>query len=132
VTASSATPRTPAEWDEWVSAGRTRNWCGDDRSTLVKVPDSGHSNETMRSLLALSDVMCCGHHAAVSAAVKPGSVVAVVGDGAVGLCAVVAAKRLGAARTHRPQQEPGAAGARARVRRHRQLKRRFFLVTRWD
>jgi len=67
-------------------------------STLVKVPGSGHSDETMRSLLALSDVMCTGHHAAVSAGVKPGNVVAVVGDGAVGLCAVIAAKRLGAAR----------------------------------
>ncbi len=52
----------------------------------------------MRSLLALSDVMGTGHHAAVSAGVKPGSVVAVVGDGAVGLCAILAARRLGAAR----------------------------------
>jgi len=49
-------------------------------------------------LLALSDVMCTGHHAAVSAGVKPGDTVAVVGDGAVGLCAVIAAKRLGAER----------------------------------
>jgi threonine dehydrogenase-like Zn-dependent dehydrogenase len=67
-------------------------------TTLVKVPGSGHSDETMRSLLALSDVMCTGHHAAVSGGVKPGGVVAVVGDGAVGLCAVIAAKRLGASR----------------------------------
>jgi threonine dehydrogenase-like Zn-dependent dehydrogenase len=67
-------------------------------TTLVKIPGSGHSDETMRSLLALSDVMCTGHHAAMSAGVKPGSVVAVVGDGAVGLCAVIAAKRLGAGR----------------------------------
>jgi threonine dehydrogenase-like Zn-dependent dehydrogenase len=67
-------------------------------TTLVKIPGSGHSAETMRSLVALSDVMCTGHHAAVSAGVKPGSVVAVVGDGAVGLCAVIAAKRLGATR----------------------------------
>jgi threonine dehydrogenase-like Zn-dependent dehydrogenase len=67
-------------------------------STLVRVPGSGHSDETMRSLLTLSDVMCTGHHAAVSAGVRPGSVVAVVGDGAVGLCAVIAAQRLGAAR----------------------------------
>jgi len=52
----------------------------------------------MRSLVALSDVMCTGHHAAVSAGVRPGSVVAVVGDGAVGLCAVIAARRLGADR----------------------------------
>ncbi len=49
-------------------------------------------------LLALSDVMGTGHHAAVSAGVGPGSTVAVVGDGAVGLCAVIAAKRLGAER----------------------------------
>ena len=67
-------------------------------STLVRVPGSGYSDETMRSLLALSDVMCTGHHAAVSAGVRHGSVVAVVGDGAVGLCGVIAAQRLGAAR----------------------------------
>jgi threonine dehydrogenase-like Zn-dependent dehydrogenase len=67
-------------------------------STLVKVPGSGHTDETLRSLLALSDVMCTGHHAAVSAGVRPGGVVAVVGDGAVGLCAVLAATRLGAGR----------------------------------
>src|SRR5438270_7056161 len=67
-------------------------------STLVPVPGSGHSDETMRSLLALSDVMCTGHHATVSSGVKEGSVVAVVGDGAVGLCGVLAAQRLGAAR----------------------------------
>jgi threonine dehydrogenase-like Zn-dependent dehydrogenase len=67
-------------------------------ATLVRVPGSDHSDETMRSLLALSDVMATGHHAAVSAGVRPGSVVAVVGDGAVGLCGVIAARRLGAAR----------------------------------
>ena len=52
----------------------------------------------MRSLLSLSDVMCTGHHAAVSAGVEPGDVVAVVGDGAVGLCGILAAHRLGAGR----------------------------------
>ncbi len=67
-------------------------------STLVPVPGSGHSDETMRSLLALSDVMCTGHHSAVSAGVKAGDVVAVVGDGAVGLCAILACRRLGADR----------------------------------
>jgi threonine dehydrogenase-like Zn-dependent dehydrogenase len=66
--------------------------------TLIKVPGSGHSDETMRSLLTLSDVMGTGRHAAVCANVRAGSVVAVVGDGAVGLCAVIAAYRLGAAR----------------------------------
>ena len=50
------------------------------------------------SLLTLSDVMGTGHHAAVSAGVGKGSTVVVVGDGAVGLCAVLAAKRLGAER----------------------------------
>lgn len=67
-------------------------------STLVPVPGSGHSDALMRSLLTLSDVMCTGHHAAVSAGVTAGSVVAVVGDGAVGLCGVIAARRLGADR----------------------------------
>jgi threonine dehydrogenase-like Zn-dependent dehydrogenase len=67
-------------------------------ATLVKVPGTGHSDEIMRSILALSDVACTGHHAAVSGGVGPGMTVAVVGDGAVGLSAVLAAKRLGAAR----------------------------------
>ena len=67
-------------------------------ATLVRVPGVDHPDETMRSLLTLSDVMCTGHHVAVSAGVRSGSVVAVVGDGAVGLCAVIAARRLGADR----------------------------------
>jgi threonine dehydrogenase-like Zn-dependent dehydrogenase len=50
----------------------------------------------MPSLLSLSDVMGTGHHAAIIAKVAPGKSVAVVGDGAVGLCGVIAAKRLGA------------------------------------
>jgi threonine dehydrogenase-like Zn-dependent dehydrogenase len=67
-------------------------------TTLVKVPDGDYPDEMLKSLLALSDVMCTGHHAAVSGCVKPGDTVAVVGDGAVGLCAVLAARRLGAGR----------------------------------
>jgi threonine dehydrogenase-like Zn-dependent dehydrogenase len=66
--------------------------------TLVKVPEGDYSEVTLASLLTLSDVMCTGHHAAVSAGVKIGDTVAVVGDGAVGLCAIIAAKRLGAGR----------------------------------
>jgi hypothetical protein len=50
----------------------------------------------MPSLLTLSDVMGTGHHAALKANVRPGKVAAVVGDGAVGLCGVTAARRLGA------------------------------------
>src|ERR1700761_6621725 len=69
-------------------------------SSLVPVPGppSGHSDQTLRSLLALSDVMCTGHHAAMCARVEKGDTVAVVGDGAVGLSAVLASKRLGAER----------------------------------
>jgi len=67
-------------------------------TTLVTVPGSGHSDEMLRSLLTLSDVFATGHHAAVCAQVKLGQTVAVVGDGAVGLSGVLAAKRLGAER----------------------------------
>ena len=56
----------------------------------------GEDDALMPSLLTLSDVMGTGHHAAVVAGVAPGKRVAVVGDGAVGLCGVIAAKRLGA------------------------------------
>jgi threonine dehydrogenase-like Zn-dependent dehydrogenase len=66
--------------------------------TLVSIPGSGHSQDMLRSLLTLSDVFCTGHHAAVCADVRPGSTVAVVGDGAVGQCAVLAANRVGAER----------------------------------
>jgi threonine dehydrogenase-like Zn-dependent dehydrogenase len=66
--------------------------------TLVPVPGSGHSDGVLRSLLALSDVMPTGQHAVVCADVQPGDTVAVVGDGASGLCAVLAAGRIGAER----------------------------------
>jgi threonine dehydrogenase-like Zn-dependent dehydrogenase len=66
--------------------------------TLVKVPGSHHSDERLASLLTLSDVMCTGHHAAVSGGVRKGATVGVVGDAAVGLCAIISAKRLGAGR----------------------------------
>jgi threonine dehydrogenase-like Zn-dependent dehydrogenase len=56
----------------------------------------GEDHALMASLLTLSDVMGTGHHAAVVATVRSGNIVAVVGDGAVGLCGVIAAKRLGA------------------------------------
>src|SRR4051794_18034420 len=63
--------------------------------TLYVMP-VGRDDALMPSLLTLSDVMGTGHHAAVSARVSPGKTVAVVGDGAVGLCGVIAARRLGA------------------------------------
>lgn len=67
-------------------------------ATLVKVPGSDFTDDQLASFTALSDVMCTGYHAAVSGGVKEGDTVAVVGDGAVGLCAIVGAKKLGAAR----------------------------------
>jgi len=63
--------------------------------TLVALP-GGQDEALMASLLTLTDVMGTGHHAAVTARVAPGKAVAVVGDGAVGLCGVLAARRLGA------------------------------------
>ena len=63
--------------------------------TLFVLP-VGKDDALMPSLLTLSDVMGTGHHAAVVARVGPGKTVAVVGDGAVGLCGVIAARRLGA------------------------------------
>ncbi|MFE0682876.1 alcohol dehydrogenase catalytic domain-containing protein [Streptomyces sp. NPDC058961] len=65
--------------------------------TLVKLPVAADS-PLLSSLLALSDVMTTGHHGAATAGVGRGDTVLVVGDGAVGLCAVIAAKRLGAER----------------------------------
>lgn len=63
--------------------------------TLFVLP-VGKDDALMPSLLTLSDVMGTGHHAAITAKVGPGKSVAIVGDGAVGLCGVIAARRLGA------------------------------------
>src|SRR5881397_4027735 len=75
------------------------------QSEAVRIPQAdgtlyvlpvGEYDALMPSLLTLADVMGTGHHAAVCAKVGRGKTVAVVGDGAVGLCGVIAAKRLGA------------------------------------
>jgi threonine dehydrogenase-like Zn-dependent dehydrogenase len=99
-----------------TSCERSSSWGGDDAEgvftdagqgeyvrvpladgTLVAMP--GTPDEALLpGVLSLTDVMGTGHHAALSAGVRPGSTVAVVGDGAVGLCAVIAARRLGAER----------------------------------
>jgi threonine dehydrogenase-like Zn-dependent dehydrogenase len=65
--------------------------------TLVKAP-VGEDSGLLPSLLTLSDVLITGHHAAVRGQVGKGTSVTVIGDGAVGLLAVLAAKRLGAER----------------------------------
>ncbi|GEK80824.1 alcohol dehydrogenase catalytic domain-containing protein [Agrococcus baldri] len=64
--------------------------------TLVAVPGIDERSELLPSLLALSDVYLTGHHAAFMAHVEPGKTVTVVGDGAVGLSAVLASRQLGA------------------------------------
>jgi hypothetical protein len=67
------------------------------QGTLVKLP-VGEDSDLLPSLLTLSDVLCTGHHCAVKAGAGPRTTVTVIGDGAVGLSAVLAAKRLGAER----------------------------------
>jgi threonine dehydrogenase-like Zn-dependent dehydrogenase len=64
-------------------------------ANLVRLP-SGLDPTLIPPLLALSDAYPTGHHAAVTGLVRPGSSVTVIGDGAVGLLAVLSAKRLGA------------------------------------
>src|SRR3954451_336151 len=65
--------------------------------SLVKTPEIPDA-ALVPALLTLSDVMATGWHAAVAARVEPGASVAVVGDGAVGLCGVLAAAQMGAER----------------------------------
>ena len=77
--------------------------------SLVKT-DGRPDDALIPSLLTLSDVMATGWHAAVAAGVKPGGTAVVIGDGAVGLCGVLAAAQLGAERViamsrHEPRQE---------------------------
>ncbi|MFB4290032.1 zinc-dependent alcohol dehydrogenase family protein [Nonomuraea sp. ATR24] len=77
--------------------------------TLVATPGLPDA-DLVPSLLAASDVLGTGWFAAVAAGAGPGRTVAVVGDGAVGLCAVLAARQLGAERIiamsrHAPRQE---------------------------
>ncbi|MFD4509099.1 alcohol dehydrogenase catalytic domain-containing protein [Streptomyces sp. NPDC058457] len=66
-------------------------------ATLVRLP-VGEDSELLPDLLTLSDVLCTGYHAARTAGVKAGDSVTVIGDGAVGLSAVISAKLLGAER----------------------------------
>ena len=91
------------EDDRWGGAGGA---CQGEKlrvphapGTLVRIPDRhADDEETLEAALPLTDVMCTGHHAAVSAGVEAGKDAVIVGDGAVGLCGVLAARRLGAER----------------------------------
>jgi threonine dehydrogenase-like Zn-dependent dehydrogenase len=91
----------------WGADDRLGGFADGGQGEFVRVPHADGSlvatptqpdASLIPGLLSLADVMGTGHHAAVSAGVTVGSTVVVVGDGAVGLCAVIAAKRLGASR----------------------------------
>ncbi|MDO9497105.1 MAG: zinc-dependent alcohol dehydrogenase family protein [Nocardioides sp.] len=82
---------------------------GQAEGSLVKL-DGRPDSSLVPSLLALSDVMPTGWHAAVAAGVPEGGTVVVVGDGAVGLCGVLAASVMGAEKViamsrHEPRQK---------------------------
>ena len=83
-------------WSDGVQAEYMRfeyaNWA------LVKIPGqpSDYTEAMLKSLLTLADVMPTGYHAARVANVQKGDKVVVIGDGAVGQCAVIAAKMRGA------------------------------------
>ena len=93
--------------------------------TLVVLPVD-EDDALLPSLLALTDVMGTGHHAAVAAYVAPGKTVAVVGDGAVGLCGGHRREAPRRRADHPAGQQRGAGRARAGVRcdRHRPRARR--------
>ncbi|MCW2838740.1 MAG: dehydrogenase [Aeromicrobium sp.] len=91
----------------WGAKDKQGQFVSGGQGEMVRVPQadgtlvatrSQPSQELVAHLLTLSDVFPTGHHAAVSAGVTAGSTVAVVGDGAVGLSAILAAQRLGAGR----------------------------------
>ena len=91
----------------WGANDRLGGFADGAQGEKVRVPHADGSlvatptvpdDSQIPGLLTLADVMGTGHHAAVSAGVTAGSTVVVVGDGAVGLCAIIAAKRLGASR----------------------------------
>ncbi|WP_406160922.1 zinc-dependent alcohol dehydrogenase family protein [Streptomyces sp. NBC_00882] len=91
----------------WQSSCLHREFMSTCQADHVRIPNAhgtlvatdGHpAGELVPSLLAVSDVMGTGWYAALAAEVKPGSTAVVVGDGAVGLCGVIAAKELGAER----------------------------------
>lgn len=91
----------------WGQLGADGITAGGAQAEMIRVPlaegtlfrtERPEDPALLPHLLTLADVMPTGHHAAVCADVGPGSTVAVVGDGAVGQCGVIAATRLGAER----------------------------------
>ncbi len=105
----------------WGSDDRMGAFADGGQGERIRVPHADGSlvatpsmpdDALVPHLLTLADVMGTGHHAAVSGGAGPGKNVVVVGDGAVGLCAVLASARLGAERIvlmsrHADRQELG-------------------------
>ncbi|MGW5497396.1 zinc-dependent alcohol dehydrogenase family protein [Streptomyces olivaceoviridis] len=103
----------------WQSNCLNREFMSTCQADYVRIPnaqgtlvatDGVPDEEFWPGLLAVSDVMGTGWYAAEAAEVEPGSTAVVVGDGAVGLCAVIAAKEMGAERIvamsrHEPRQK---------------------------
>ena len=103
----------------FTSVCENQGWTESGQAELVRVTQADGSlvktdgmpdDAFLPSLLTLSDVMATGWHAAVSSRVRAGSTAVVIGDGAVGLCGVIAAKELGAERIvamsrHEPRQQ---------------------------
>ena len=103
-------------------AGRVR--CASRSPTAPSSPPpSVPSDDLVPSLLAASDVLGTGWFGAVAAEVGPGKTVAVVGDGAVGLLGVLAAKQLGAERIIAMSRHESRQKLALRVRRHRHRHR---------
>ncbi|WBO62695.1 zinc-dependent alcohol dehydrogenase family protein [Streptomyces camelliae] len=103
----------------WQSSCLHREFMSTCQADYVRIPnaqgtlvatDDHPDGAFVPGLLAVSDVMGTGWYAALAAEVRPGSTAVVVGDGAVGLCGVIAAKELGAERIiamsrHEPRQK---------------------------
>jgi threonine dehydrogenase-like Zn-dependent dehydrogenase len=91
----------------WQSSCLHREFMSTCQAEYIRIPnahgtlvatDDHPAGDLVPGLLAVSDVMGTGWYAAVAAEVRPGSTAVVVGDGAVGLCGVIAARELGAER----------------------------------
>jgi threonine dehydrogenase-like Zn-dependent dehydrogenase len=103
----------------WQSSCLHREFMSTAQADYVRIPNAGgtlvavdgHPDaDLVPGLLAVSDVMGTGWYAALAAEVQPGATAVVVGDGAVGLCGVIAAKQMGADRIiamsrHEPRQQ---------------------------
>ncbi|AKJ15479.1 IMP dehydrogenase [Streptomyces incarnatus] len=103
----------------WQSSCLNREFMSTCQADYVRIPnaqgtlvatDDHPDGAFVPSLLAVSDVMGTGWYAALAAEVGPGATAVIVGDGAVGLCGVIAAKELGAERIiamsrHEPRQQ---------------------------